>query len=91
MSLADELLADLEEGTEDVGQDDGENVAEVADVEDVVMEPEIQATRVTSVAKLRDSQELAEIMNNIKKYSSQSRMDSGEILQFFCLRKITQT
>ncbi|XP_048248665.1 U4/U6 small nuclear ribonucleoprotein Prp31-like isoform X2 [Haliotis rufescens] len=79
MSLADELLADLEEGTEDVGQDDGENVAEVADVEDVVMEPEIQATRVTSVAKLRDSQELAEIMNNIKKYSSQSKMEAGPV------------
>ena len=87
MSLADELLADLEEGAEDVDHDDNEIIAEVADIEDVSMEPEVHAARVMSVAKLRDSQELADIMASIKKYSTMSRRDNGKLRQFCQTKK----
>ncbi|XP_041364240.1 U4/U6 small nuclear ribonucleoprotein Prp31-like [Gigantopelta aegis] len=76
MSLADELLADLEEGGEDVEQDEDEVQAEIADVEEVTMEMDKQYSSVSCVAKLRDSKELAKIMASVRKYSKQSRRDS---------------
>ena len=58
MSLADELLADLEEGGEDIEQDEDEVQAEIADVEEITMDMDKQYSSVSCVAKLRDSKEV---------------------------------
>ncbi|XP_005110707.1 U4/U6 small nuclear ribonucleoprotein Prp31 [Aplysia californica] len=75
MSLADELLADLEDGGEDVGDMD-----EAEDgVHDVVDDVEMtigQGASVRCVAKLRDSGELHKILANIEEYSSRPKRDA---------------
>ena len=58
MSLADELLADLEEGGEDVDQSDSDMEAEVADIDDIDISDQQQKSNVKSVAKLKDSKEV---------------------------------
>lgn len=57
MSLADELLADLEEGGENLETQDIEQ-EDVTEVSDTVMEVDTTKHSVRSVAKLRDSTEV---------------------------------
>ncbi|PVD38332.1 hypothetical protein C0Q70_00944 [Pomacea canaliculata] len=76
MSLADELLADLEEGGEEVEQSDEDMEAEVADIDEASLTTAKSANTVRNVAKLLDSKELAQIMNNMKQYSSQPRREA---------------
>ena len=60
MSLADELVADFEEGgEEDPEESDLQDAPEL--VEDVTMETEIKQDSVRSIAKLQDSEQVAEI------------------------------
>jgi len=61
MSLADELLADFEDGGEDVEDNEGEGqMLELAEVDDVTMETQvIGKNSVRNIAKLRDSEEVS--------------------------------
>lgn len=68
MSLADELLADLEDVGEDTEQLEEGVPEEVPEVIDVPMEVENQKS-VRNIAKLRDSIELKEILAQIDYYS----------------------
>ena len=58
MSLADELLADLEEGGEDVDEVDNDMEAEVDEIDDVALTTEKPSNSVRNVAKLQDSKEV---------------------------------
>ena len=59
MSLADELLADLEEGGEDVEVPEAAEPEDVAlELPDVTMEHDAPSDSVRSVAKLRDSEQV---------------------------------
>ena len=59
MSLADELLADLEEAGDDLQPDEEQDgVGEVPEVTEVTMETDTQQNTVHSIAKLRDSDEV---------------------------------
>lgn len=61
MSLADELLADLEDGAEEDAQpDDGETLGVIPEVEEVVMEIDTKTQSLSSIAKLRDSDQVCE-------------------------------
>ena len=76
MSLADELLADLEDGGEDAGEFD-EDEGYVHDViDDVEMGNETKGNSVTSVAKLRDSEDLKKIIASIAEYSSKPKRNA---------------
>ncbi|KAK6172657.1 hypothetical protein SNE40_016270 [Patella caerulea] len=76
MSLADELLADLEEGGVDYN-DDEELLPDMEDIQDVsAMDVEKSNYDVHNVAKLQTSKELKEIVVNIEKYSKMERRDS---------------
>uniref|UniRef100_A0A3P8WW50 U4/U6 small nuclear ribonucleoprotein Prp31 n=1 Tax=Cynoglossus semilaevis TaxID=244447 RepID=A0A3P8WW50_CYNSE len=88
MSLADELLADLEEAG-DEGEDglypegedsDGETTeGRTEGLEDIPEEMEVdysKAESVTSIAKLRNSKQFSEIMEKISKYSGKLRKNS---------------
>uniref|UniRef100_A0A8C5FUM8 U4/U6 small nuclear ribonucleoprotein Prp31 n=1 Tax=Gadus morhua TaxID=8049 RepID=A0A8C5FUM8_GADMO len=91
MSLADELLADLEEAGEE-GEDDlyggteeGDSDGEVAEckaegmLEDIPEEMELDyagTESVSSIAKLRDSKQFSEIMDKIKIYVGKQRKNS---------------
>ncbi|XP_064645196.1 U4/U6 small nuclear ribonucleoprotein Prp31-like [Lineus longissimus] len=71
MSLADELLADLEDGDDEPIEDDLQALPnDVEDVDEVAMETEVSGDSVRSVAKLRDSDELKRVMGQIKIYQS---------------------
>ncbi|KAL0272455.1 UNVERIFIED_CONTAM: hypothetical protein PYX00_005415 [Menopon gallinae] len=80
MSLADELLADLE------GEDDGDfyqeangHVQEHVDTqgtEDIPMEEDIKITSIRQLATLRDSEHLERVMNEIENYSKKIRRAS---------------
>lgn len=76
MSLADELLADLEEGGEDVEQPDEDMEAEVADIDDVSITTIKPSNTVRNVAKLQGSKELAQIIENIEEYAAKPRRDA---------------
>ena len=59
MSLADELLADLEDGAEeDAQQDEGDALGVIPEVEEVVMEMDTKTESLSSIAKLRDSDQV---------------------------------
>ena len=59
MSLADELLADLEDGAEeDAQQEDGDALGVIPEVEEVVMEMDTKTESLSSIAKLRDSDQV---------------------------------
>ena len=78
MSLADELLADLEEGDEELeyGYRDNENTIEEAmEVPDV---DESDAKSVRHVAKLRDGKELNDVLSGIEKFSSSTSGDKTQ-------------
>lgn len=77
MSLADELLADLEENEQDeleLEMDTSENPEtkeEKQDVKEVAMEQDTtQITSVRELCKLRDSQKLMDIMNQMSEYGN---------------------
>ena len=78
MSLADELLADFED--DDVHHNEAEDeIGEVTEVEEV--SADFDYTRkesVKHVAKLRDSPELAHIIQQIKVYASQQRRQKSK-------------
>ncbi|XP_045211862.1 U4/U6 small nuclear ribonucleoprotein Prp31-like [Mercenaria mercenaria] len=78
MSLADELLADFEEAGDDVEEHEGDGqTMELADVDDVTMETHIVAKNsVRNIAKLRDSEELSEVMKKMEVYSKQKRKEA---------------
>lgn len=71
MSLADELLADLEEGGEELDSIEEEGDNEINDIIDDVEDTteKIAGSTVKSVAKLKDSKELAYILTSINEYS----------------------
>eukprot|EP00058_Branchiostoma_floridae_P009871 XP_002595359.1 hypothetical protein BRAFLDRAFT_118990 [Branchiostoma floridae] len=69
MSLADELLADLEEEAPENEE------KEIEDVEEVTMEMEVKQDGIASIAKLRDSQQLKHIMEQIDHYTSSGFRD----------------
>ena len=59
MSLADELLADLEDaGEEDTEAGDGNIPNDVDDVEDITMEVDNDEDSIRGIAKLRDSEKV---------------------------------
>lgn len=78
MSLADELLADLEENDREDETMDQEEESEVPeekpDIKDVMMEySTTQITSVRELCKLRDSHKLADIMSQIESYGCKIR------------------
>ncbi|KFB51273.1 hypothetical protein ZHAS_00019320 [Anopheles sinensis] len=95
MSLADELLADLEDDNDedeeleaikeepksvapgDEGQDDpesgGEEEALIFDVKDEPMEINVSVATVREICKLRDSERLANVLQQIEKYAKNPR------------------
>lgn len=80
MSLADELLADFEEAGNDVEENEGEGqMYELADIDDIAMDADVPLKKnsVRNIAKLRDSEELAEVMKKVEHYSKQKRKDSA--------------
>lgn len=85
MSLADELLADLEEGGEDDIMEDNDGDAAEAEATDVIdditqeMEMEISATSIRSIAKLRDSKQLTRIIADIEKYQDAGKKVCGPV------------
>ena len=73
MYLADELLADLEDGVEEEFDNEEETVH---DIEDVDMSVEDHGSSVRSVAKLRDSEDLKRIIDSIDTFSSKPKRDA---------------
>lgn len=74
MSLADELLADLEEGGE-VAEEEDDDDADYEPLESIVEMKEIDVDleqSVRSVAKLRDSTQLADVMDQIEFFQQKS-------------------
>lgn len=73
MSLADELLADLEEAAEegDVDFRDNEDVIEEAMETTDGLDADSKSVR--SVAKLKDSKQLTDVLTGIEKFSNQPR------------------
>lgn len=77
MSLADELLADLEEQDQDDIKEQYLESAMVLDINPnptvVPMEEDIKITSIREIAKLRDSERLRNIMDQIDDYSTKPR------------------
>lgn len=65
MSLADELLADLEEAGEDELDESLDLKAEIEDVEDIIMDVDTNQDSVRSIAKLLDSNHLKETLSKM--------------------------
>lgn len=60
MSLADELLADLEDGADEAqGEGEEDDIDHVDDVAEASMETDQDQNSVHSIAKLRDSEEVS--------------------------------
>ncbi|WAQ96549.1 PRP31-like protein, partial [Mya arenaria] len=78
MSLADELLADFEDAGEEVEENEGEGqMLELAEIDDVTMETQtVSKNSVRNIAKLRDGEELTEVMKKIEQYSKQKRKEA---------------
>uniref|UniRef100_A0A671XIU4 U4/U6 small nuclear ribonucleoprotein Prp31 n=1 Tax=Sparus aurata TaxID=8175 RepID=A0A671XIU4_SPAAU len=79
MSLADELLADLEEAG-DEGEDglypEGEEGERLEDIPEEMEVDYSKAESVASIAKLRNSKQFSEIMDKISAYSGKQRKNS---------------
>lgn len=74
MSLADELLADLEEaGDEGVDIDYRDNDNDIEEAMETTDTGDLGSRSVCYVAKLRDSEELRGVLSSITEFSSQSR------------------
>ncbi|KAL3225168.1 hypothetical protein MRX96_049329 [Rhipicephalus microplus] len=76
MSLADELLADLEDAG-DLEEDQlYQQDTHIQEVEDVIpLEIDTKVKSVRAIAKLRDSEELARVMSEIKQKVLQARKE----------------
>lgn len=68
MSLADELLADLEEIAEEGSHVEEADMNDIEEVEDAAMIVDTKTTSVRNIAKLRDSEELADVMSRMDLY-----------------------
>ncbi|CAO1390893.1 unnamed protein product [Diamesa serratosioi] len=92
MSLADELLADLEDDNDEVGLEDGIKKEVDSDNEELTIEPEdeemefeekmeidVKVDSVRDLCKLRDSERLKKILVDIEKYSGKMR-DTAEMI-----------
>lgn len=84
MSLADELLADLEEKDQDdlddlMDAEEAEQKEEKPDLSALMEYDTTQITSVTELCKLRDSSRLRGIMQQIKKYQDLVRKSSDII------------
>ena len=80
MSLADELLADLEDAGEEVEQPDQEAPEEVPEVAEVPMAVENLQQSVRNIAKLRDSIEVTSIITHTResvRYWSLTKVDGS--------------
>lgn len=77
MSLADELLADFEDDDHVVEEPETEaQMFELAEVEEVTMETEqSNKNSVRNIAKLRDSEELKDVLKEVEKYAKRKRRD----------------
>ncbi|KXJ24790.1 U4/U6 small nuclear ribonucleoprotein Prp31 [Exaiptasia diaphana] len=74
MSLADELLADLEEaGDEGVDIDYRDNDNDIEEAMETTDTGDLSSKSVRYVAKLRDSDELRSVMNRITEFSNKAR------------------
>lgn len=74
MSLADELLADLEEaGDEGVDIDYRDNDNDIEEAMETTDTGDLGSRSVCYVAKLRDSEELKSVLSSIQEFGSQSR------------------
>ncbi|CAL1294852.1 unnamed protein product [Larinioides sclopetarius] len=76
MSLADELLADLEEAGEVEDEHLYQLDAPVQEVEDIPMEVENKFQTIRDIAKLRDSEQLQRVMREITERSHSERKDA---------------
>ncbi|XP_072423875.1 U4/U6 small nuclear ribonucleoprotein Prp31 [Chiloscyllium punctatum] len=77
MSLADELLADLEEAAEEEEESfPDEDDEEAIDVVEEEMELDLAVDSVKSIAKLRDSKQFAEIVTKMGDYIGKQRSSS---------------
>ena len=78
MSLADELLADLEEIAEEGFIDDPDNDKDEDDViQDVTMEIDTRESSIKSIAKLRDSQKVKKQLSYLIMYQYKYGMYLG--------------
>ena len=78
--LADALLADLEEGGEEEERDDAGDTEDVDEIKDVTMDVDTDQKSVKSIAKLRDSEELQEILTQIEYFSKSKEKRTGKSL-----------
>lgn len=73
MSLADELLADLEEAAEEGDVDFRENEEDIEEAMETTDNFDLDSKSVKSVAKLKDSKQLNDVLSGIEKFSNQPR------------------
>lgn len=94
MSLADELLADLEE-MDDIGRESPDiemPAVEEAEVKPEFFKPAVAKTlTLDDVCKLRNSPQLSSILEEIEKYSGQNRTsDDIQVCTMFYLVKFSK-
>lgn len=73
MSLADELLADLEETGEGVDLDYRDNDNDIEEAMETTETGDLSSKSVRYLAKLRDSEELRNVMSKIEEFSTKPR------------------
>ena len=73
MSLADELLADLEEAAEEGDVDFRDHDDEIEEAMETTDSLDSDSKSVKSVAKLKDSKQLNDVLSGIEKFSNQPR------------------
>jgi len=77
MSLADELLADLEDGADYDEDEYVEQEGKIDEVQEVPMETETKSESVRDIAKLRDSEQMNRVMSQIETFSQKLRHDDA--------------
>lgn len=78
MSLADELLADLEDAGDNEEEQFFHQDPNIQEVDDIAMEQELQLQSVRTIAKLRDSEQLERVMREIEYRSANE--GNGEVV-----------
>lgn len=73
MSLADELLADLEEAAEEGDVDFRDNEDGIEEAMETTSSLDTDSKSVKSVAKLKDSKQLNDVLSGIEKFGNQTR------------------
>ncbi|KAL5019217.1 hypothetical protein ScPMuIL_004939 [Solemya velum] len=76
MSLADELIADYEEGGDEFVDNDDDSHMEMAVADEAAIEHDRIQNSVRQVAKLSGSKELENIVDQVKEYSKLARRDA---------------